>query len=139
MDKCSEEPPQPDIPRLAQHLLEIIAESGHILAIIKGSPDPDAIAAAYTFRQIAEKAGRRVTVESELQPSLPQNRRIIADLHLPIRYEAAGDSLRYFDAYAIFDHPSVQVDGITGAIPCAVHIDHHQTVDNPLPPNPGGP
>jgi len=123
----------PDIPALAESLLSAIREGGHILAVIKGSPDPDAIAAAYTFRQIAEKAGRPVTVESEQQPSLPQNQRIIADLRLPIRYDAVGDSVRFFGGYAVFDHQSIQVDGVTGAIPCMVHIDHHQTLDAPIP------
>ncbi|HDP94070.1 MAG TPA: hypothetical protein ENN40_01785 [Candidatus Aminicenantes bacterium] len=123
----------PDVPALADELLEAIAESSHILAVIKGSPDPDAIAAAYTFRQIAEKAGRQVIVESEQQPSLPQNQRIITDLHLPIRYDAVGDAVRFFDAYAVFDHQSVQVEGVTGIIPCTVHIDHHQEADTQLP------
>jgi nanoRNase/pAp phosphatase (c-di-AMP/oligoRNAs hydrolase) len=121
------------IPQRATDLLKAIAAARNVLAVIKGSPDPDAIAAAYTFRQIAEKAGGRVVVESEQQPSLPQNRRIIADLHLPIHYEAVGDSVRFFDAYAVFDHQSIQVDGVTGVIPCLVHIDHHQAVDHPLP------
>lgn len=124
---------QPDIPALTEELLAAIRAGGHILAVIKGSPDPDAIAAAYTFRQIAEKAGCQVTVESEQQPSLPQNRRIITDLRLPIRYEAVGDSVRFFGGYAVFDHQSVQVEGVTGAIPCLVHIDHHQTLESALP------
>lgn len=133
MNTISGNNPDPDIPALAKELLDAIAESGHILAVIKGSPDPDAIAAAYTFRQIAEKAGRRVIVESEQQPSLPQNQRIIADLHLPIRYDAVGDAVRFFDAYAVFDHQSVQMEGVTGIIPCVVHIDHHQEVETQQP------
>lgn len=125
--------PNTDVIALSQRFLAAISESSHILAVIKGSPDPDAIASVYTFKQIAEKAGVPVTIESEQHPSLPQNRRIIRDLNLPIRFEAADNPARYYDGYAVFDHQSLQVDGITGVIPCIVHIDHHQIKDSPLP------
>ena len=123
----------PDISSLAESFLHTVRSCRHILAVIKGSPDPDAIAAIHTFKQISEKSGTSVAIESEQHPSLPQNRRIIADLNLPIRFETVEDPARYYDGYAVFDHQSIQVDGITGLIPCMVHIDHHPAIGSALP------
>jgi nanoRNase/pAp phosphatase (c-di-AMP/oligoRNAs hydrolase) len=114
---------------LALQLVEIIKRYKKILVAIKGSPDPDAIASSYAFKLLCNAYGVEADIDSPLEPSLPQNRRIISDLKLPIQFEQIAELATQYDAYAVFDHQSVTIEGVTGAIPCAVHIDHHDPME----------
>jgi nanoRNase/pAp phosphatase (c-di-AMP/oligoRNAs hydrolase) len=66
-------------------------------------------------------------------PSLPQNIKIIKELHIPIEFKSPATDLKHFDAYAVLDHPSVDITGVTGILPCAIHVDHHKQVVDNLP------
>ena len=104
-----------------------------ILIYIKGSPDPDVIASSYVLKLICEAYDISATIYSPQRPSLPQNSKLVEDLDLPIRFENGNQSVKGYDAYAVLDHPNVSIEGITGVIPCAVHIDHHQEEVDELP------
>ncbi|MCK4763006.1 MAG: DHH family phosphoesterase [Candidatus Aminicenantes bacterium] len=117
----------------AKELVEKIKAYKHILICIKGSPDPDAVAAAFVLKVICEKHGIKATIDSPDPPSLPQNVKLIKDLHLPIHFKPLEEDVKKCDAYAVVDHQSVFVEGVTGAIPCAVHIDHHKPTAENIP------
>lgn len=121
-----------DFKQLALELTETVKKYRHLLIYIKGSPDPDAIAASYVLKLICEHYGTRATINSPVYPSLPQNIKIIKDLHLPIHFETPENKNRY-DAYVVLDHQSIAADGVTGIIPCAIHIDHHEPVEAKTP------
>jgi nanoRNase/pAp phosphatase (c-di-AMP/oligoRNAs hydrolase) len=107
-------------------LIETIKKYPRLLIYIKGSPDPDAIGGAYVLKLLCDAHGTEGTIVSPQEASLPQNIKIIKDLHLPIRFKEVEDCKKHYDAYAVLDHQSVFVAGITGVIPCAIHIDHHE-------------
>ncbi len=58
---------------------------------------------------------------------------MIKDLKIPIRFKEVENMEKQFDAYAVLDHQSVTVDEITGVLPCALHIDHHEIVETRIP------
>jgi nanoRNase/pAp phosphatase (c-di-AMP/oligoRNAs hydrolase) len=117
-----------DYKELAGKLLETAKKYQHLLIYIKGSPDPDALAASYALKLICDSLDIKATIVSPSQPSLPQNIKMIKDLRLPVRFENVAECKKVYDAYAVLDHQSVKVDRVTGVIPCAFHIDHHEDI-----------
>jgi nanoRNase/pAp phosphatase (c-di-AMP/oligoRNAs hydrolase) len=117
----------------AKDLIQNIKKYKHLLIFIKGSPDPDAIASAFALKLICETVGTKSLIDSPISPSLPQNIRIIKDLHLPVQFKSAEEIVKTYDAYAVLDHPSVDIENITGVIPCAIHIDHHEESKDSIP------
>jgi nanoRNase/pAp phosphatase (c-di-AMP/oligoRNAs hydrolase) len=117
----------------AQQLKKTIRQYKRILISIKGSPDPDAIASAYALKSMCSALGVKATIASPVYPSLPQNIKIIKNLRLPIEFKCQASQTESFDAYAVLDHPSVDIEKLTGAIPCAIHIDHHEPADDNIP------
>lgn len=111
---------------LSIQLLETVKKYKRLLIYIKGSPDPDALAGSYALKLICEANGADAAIVSPQAPSLPQNTKMIKDLHLPVRFGDIENCRKHYDAYAVLDHQSVFAEGITGVIPCALHIDHHE-------------
>ena len=122
-----------DFKRLAMEIVKIAGKYRYILIYIKGSPDPDAIAASYALKLILEHYGTKADIESPVFPSLPQNVKMVKDLHLPVHFGTTGNHMNRYDAYAVLDHQSAVVEGVTGVIPCAFHIDHHEPVEDHIP------
>lgn len=119
--------------RWAAGLRDIINQYDRWLIFIKGSPDPDAIAASFALKLVCETIGKEASIISPLELSLPQNIKITRDLRLPIRFKPLEDVKNHFDAYVILDHQSVIVEGLTGVIPCGIHIDHHDQIPENVP------
>jgi nanoRNase/pAp phosphatase (c-di-AMP/oligoRNAs hydrolase) len=117
----------------ANELKNILKKYKHLLIYIKGSPDPDALAASYALKLICESFDIKATIDSPAPPSLPQNIKLIKDLHLPIEFKSLEENVKKYDAYAVLDHQSVFEEGISGVIPCAVHIDHHKPAAEEIP------
>ncbi len=117
----------------ARQLEKVIASYGHLLIAIKGSPDPDAMASAFALKEICSSTNTTALIDSPIYPSLAQNLKIVKNLHLPISFQDFSKNVKLCDAYAVLDHPSVFVEGVTGVIPCAIHIDHHQMVKEDYP------
>ena len=122
-----------DVKSISNCLVETVKKYRHLLIYIKGSPDPDAIAASYSLKLICEHFGTEADIVSPVYPSLPQNIKMVKELRLPIRFGDKDMAIGDFDAYAVLDHQSVSVEGVTGVIPCAIHIDHHDRVDQKIP------
>lgn len=100
-----------------------------ILVYIKGSPDPDAIASSYAIMQLCGLLGIRADIAAAMEPSLPQNRAILRKLDIPLKYVKNAEELADYDAYVVTDFQSAQVKGLSGKMPCALHIDHHEEID----------
>jgi len=122
-----------DFKKEAKELIRTIQKYKHLLIFIKGSPDPDAIASAFALKLICDKVGTKSMIDSPVSPSLPQNIKIIKDLHLPVQFKSAEEIIKIYDSYAVLDHPSVDIENITGVIPCAIHIDHHEKSADSIP------
>jgi nanoRNase/pAp phosphatase (c-di-AMP/oligoRNAs hydrolase) len=114
-------------------LIATIKKYPRLLIYIKGSPDPDAFGGSFVLKLLCEAHGTEGTIVSPQEASLPQNIKIIKDLRLPIRFKKVEDCKKHYDAYAILDHQSVFLEGITGVIPCAIHIDHHEPSADEIP------
>ena len=119
--------------KLSNELIKTIKKYKNLLIYIKGSPDPDALASSYALKLICEALGVHTIIDSPIHLSLPQNIRIVKDLHLPIQFESLRKSIVHYDAYAVLDHPSANINGVSGVIPCAIHIDHHESIDESIP------
>lgn len=98
----------------------------NILIIIKGSPDPDAIASSFAMSALCRKLGVSSTIFSEKRISLPENRTMISTLEIPIRFSPDLPDIRHFNAYIVTDFQSPAAHEIAGDLPCAVFIDHHE-------------
>ncbi len=127
-----------DFKALTGELVETVKKYDHLLIYIKGSPDPDAIAASYVLKLLCERFDTKAAIHSPVYPSLPQNIKMVKDLQLPIRFgtsfeNTSFENKNHFDAYAVLDHQSASVEALDGVIPCAVHIDHHEPVEKKIP------
>lgn len=113
----------------AASLISAIRPYRAILILIKGSPDPDAIASAYAMSIICKAHGIASTILAEKKLSLPQNKAFVQLLDIPLHF-APMHHLHHFSAYIVVDHQNAAGGDLVGGLPCAAHIDHHE---------PGGP
>ncbi len=111
-------------------LVKALGRYRSILVYVKGSPDPDAIASAFAIHMICETLDIQTEICCEGVLSLPQNSAFVNLLNIPLKEECGKIDIKKFDAYVVVDHPAPAVEGITGIIPCAAHIDHHDRVDS---------
>lgn len=104
----------------------------NILIYIQGSPDPDAIASSFALKIILSRLGIRSKITLTKKISLPQNRAFVRllDIHLA---DIKKTDISAFDSYIIADFQSNFVQGISGKIPCAAHIDHHEAGCDSVP------
>jgi nanoRNase/pAp phosphatase (c-di-AMP/oligoRNAs hydrolase) len=98
----------------------------NILIIIKGSPDPDAIASSFAMSALCRRLGVSSTIVSMKKLSLPENRAFISTLDIPVRFSPDLPDIRHFDAYIVTDFQSPSARQVAGDLPCAVFIDHHE-------------
>jgi len=105
-----------------------LKQYSRIAIIIKGSPDPDALASSFVLKKICEKLSIKAQIIATSELSLPQNRLFVKKTGIPVEFVKSMPESDKFDAYAVLDHQSSRVEGLTGAIPCVLHIDHHAKV-----------
>ncbi len=114
--------------------LQAISKHSNLVFCIKGSPDPDALAAAFVCAALAERLGKKCRIVATQALSLHQNRVFAKRLSLP--FELTHDFARladWGDAYLVLDHASAVVEGLSDRLPCVVHIDHHDAVEASFP------
>ncbi len=119
--------------KLLAEIVEVLRRYHLLLVYIQGSPDPDAIASAMVIKTLCEKHGVKADIAASMEPSLAQNKNIIKKFHVPLIIEKHVDRLSAYDAYAIVDYQSVEVQGLTGKIPCVLHLDHHEPIKQNIP------
>lgn len=121
------------ISAFARKLVKTLGKKRRLLIYIKGSPDPDAMGSSFALKWLCDCFNTPSVIHSPLLPSLPQNSKMIKDLGIPIGFGSDSVDLSDFDGYGVLDHPSVEVEGITGVLPCVVHVDHHDVTDSQVP------
>ena len=109
-------------------LVNTISNFKNILIVIKGSPDPDAIASAFALKVICEYYKIRATILAYKHVSLKQNRMLINKLNIPIVYWNSKFKYSDYDSYAIVDFQNAKIENIPTSIPCVLHIDHHEII-----------
>ena len=115
-----------------QQLKTSLRKYRKILIYIKGSPDPDAIASSFLLKTICQKLHVEAAIVATTVLSLEANKEFVRRLNIPFRFEKSLRHEETYDAYAVVDHQSAHVEHLTGKIPCAVHIDHHEIVDEEI-------
>jgi nanoRNase/pAp phosphatase (c-di-AMP/oligoRNAs hydrolase) len=122
-----------DFTHLAHQLQNTLKDYTNILIYIKGSPDPDVIASSFAIDTICRTLGVKSRIVSAKEPSLPQNSAIIEDLDIPVHFEEPVQNIEKYDAYIVLDHQSAEIKEISHKLPCAVHIDHHEPIEEDVP------
>ncbi len=110
----------------AKNIVSIISQFKNILIVIKGSPDPDAIASAFALKIICEHYKIHSTILAYKTVSLKQNKILIDKLKIPIVYWNERFNYMDYDSYAIVDFQNTKIDNMPPSIPCILHIDHHE-------------
>lgn len=121
-----------DIKQITDDLISALKKYKSILICIKGSPDPDVIASSFALSVICSSLNIKNKIVSFMKPSLPQNTAFINDLEIPVHYGEYAEYLGEYEAYCVADYQSAYVIGLTGKIPCAVHFDHHEPLDEDI-------
>ncbi|OHD64599.1 MAG: hypothetical protein A2176_08945 [Spirochaetes bacterium RBG_13_51_14] len=109
-----------------------IGKYRNILIVIKGSPDPDAIASSYAMSVICRKLNVSSTIVASGKLSLPENRAFVSILDIPIHFAPSIPDIGEFDAYIVTDHQSPAGGELAGALPCAAYIDHHESSEEEI-------
>ena len=117
-----------DFIELSNSLLLTLKRYQSILIYIKGSPDPDVIGASFALKSICDALEIKSDIVSLTNVSLPQNQALIDNLNIPIRFSKSLNNISHYDAYAVLDHQSAYVQDVSEEIPCVIHIDHHEPV-----------
>lgn len=121
------------IKTIAHQLLSILKTKGKFLIIIKGSPDPDALASAYMLHSLICHVDNKADIISFMEISLPQNRVLIKKIKIPLQITNDIDFDSY-TGYIVLDHQSAWVEEIGNKIPCLIHIDHHSPEEDKIEP-----
>jgi nanoRNase/pAp phosphatase (c-di-AMP/oligoRNAs hydrolase) len=119
--------------RQINSFIKIIQKNNNLLIIIKGSPDPDALASSYVLYSLALILGKKAEIVSFMHTSLPQNRAFIKKIGIPVHHSLQLDPEDY-SGYAVLDHQSAWVEEIDTKIPCLIHIDHHSPEEDKIKP-----
>lgn len=110
--------------KTAETFLKAVAKYNPIAICILGSPDPDAIAAAFAIKLILNRQAIDADIFAEKQLSLSQNKAFAGKLKIPIYFGQKIDLAKY-QAYLVPDFQTNRVEQIGDAIPCVAHLDHH--------------
>lgn len=109
--------------------IQAIRSYNSFLVVVKGSPDPDALASSFSMKALIEGMDKKASIFSPEPLSLEQNRRFADELKLPIIFKKPQDT-GAFDAAVVTDFQSPDLGDLKISIPCAVHIDHHSAVES---------
>ncbi len=119
--------------QLALKLKRLLKKHKNLLILIKGSPDPDAIASSYALKKLCDNLKIDSTILAQSIISLPQNREFVKIFNIPIKFESQLNNIKGYDGYAVLDHQSVKVEEFVNRIPCSIHIDHHESLEENIP------
>lgn len=122
-----------DYTNLVEKLITTIKEYKKIIILIKGSPDPDAIASSFGIYMIAKYLGIEADIIATNAISLIQNRRMVERLDIPLQIKKNIPDASNYDSYVILDHQSPFVYELK-ELPCIIHIDHHQPLEKEAMP-----
>jgi len=119
---------------VTKEFVDLISNFKNILIIIKGSPDPDAIASAFAIKIICEYYKISATILAYKKVSLKQNKILIDKLNIPIVYWNSKFNYLDYDSYTIVDFQNTRIENMPASIPCILHIDHHDIIKQEITP-----
>lgn len=118
--------------KAASDFLSSVKKYKKIMIIIQGSPDPDAIASSFAIKELLKNLSIDSEIFASKKISLSQNRAFVKFLNIPMKVVKTLQP-ENFEAYIVTDFQSNRVKEVSGRIPCAAHIDHHQKDPERLP------
>lgn len=92
--------------------------------MIKGSPDPDAIASSLALLSYYQSVGGEGTIYHEDYVSHTANKAMLNVLDIRIKERQKGDPLEE-DFYVVCDHTDPEFEGVDLS-KCILHVDHHK-------------
>jgi len=111
-------------------LITALCKYTQISIIIKGSPDPDALAGSLALSLLAEELGIPAKIYTEAPLSLRQNKIMVKKLKIALHpLTAHPQEIAAGHGYCVVDHQDSSVPSLPKEMPCIVHIDHHKKID----------
>lgn len=121
-----------DFQKSSRLMIAALKKYQSLLIVIKGSPDPDAIASSFAIKVLCDKMGIKADIISPQKISLQQNKEMVNLLNIPVTFTDRIKNSPSYDAFVITDHQSAEFHRVAEDKPCAVHLDHHEPVKNDI-------
>lgn len=115
-------------------VIQALSRYRSVLILIKGSPDPDALASSFCLAQICGQLGIKSAIFGRTPLSLPQNKLMIAKLGIELNIK---DRIPFkdYESYAVLDFQKADSGEEVVSIPCVLHIDHHSKIEQAVTPD----
>lgn len=119
----------------AKNIISVLQEQENVAIVIKGSPDPDAIASSYFFWKLCTLLHVKATIFGFMPASLPSNKELISVFNIPLRIVADINetNLNRYSGYIVCDYQTAVLEGKFTATPCIIHLDHHSPAEHDVP------
>lgn len=119
----------------AKEILSLLQEQENVAIIIKGSPDPDAIASSYFFWKLCTIVHVKASIFGFMPPSLPSNREFISVFKIPLDIvESIREiNIKRYSGYIVCDYQTAILEANFSATPCILHLDHHTPAKHDIP------
>lgn len=115
-----------DFKASAHTILTILQSQTDIAIVIKGSPDPDAMASSYFFLKLCHNLNIKASIFASKPPSLPSNKEIVSIFNIPLTIVSDIKNIAFqrFSGYIVCDFQTAAIEGVY-TCPCIIHLDHH--------------
>lgn len=119
----------------AKEIISLLQEQENVAIIIKGSPDPDAIASSYFFWKLCSIVHVKASIIGFMPASLPSNREFISVFNIPLDIvESVREiNIKRYSGYIVCDYQTAVLEDNFSATPCIVHLDHHTPAEHDIP------
>lgn len=116
-----------DFNNAAKEIVSVLQKHNSVAIIIKGSPDPDAIASSFFFWKICTSLHIKASIVAFMPPSLPSNQEFIRAFNIPLNFveDIRKINVQHYSGYIICDYQTAFLENIANTIPCIIHLDHH--------------
>ncbi len=119
----------------AKKIISLLQEQDNIAIIIKGSPDPDAIASSYFFWKLCTLLHVKATILGFMPASLPSNKEFISAFNIPLHVVAdmKESKIHKYTGYIVCDYQTAILEDFFTTTPCIIHLDHHSPAEQDVP------
>lgn len=119
----------------AKNVISLLQEQKQVAIIIKGSPDPDALASSYFFFKLCALLNIKATIFGFMPASLPSNKEFISVLNIPLSIvkDLKEINLQRYSGYIVCDYQTAVLDDNFTTTPCIIHLDHHSPAEDDVP------
>jgi len=119
----------------AKTIISLLQQQENIAIIIKGSPDPDALASSYFFWKLCGILHVKATIFGFMPVSLPSNKEFISVFNIPLRVLADIKEIKLhnYTGYIVCDYQTAVLEENFTTTPCIIHLDHHSPAEHDVP------